>query len=394
MAYRRSLASSSFALGSLAGCLLLLNPESGIAATAGLFASLLYRTRFFALEGRLRDVTQLAPFFPGLITPCLLFVAAWLLSLGYWPDPLVIGEIIDRIMFWSSSGCGGLRYPGHIIPLALFAWSVFYLVYAALTGSGRVCPAHGVRTGAAATSLVWLSYYANRPDFWNLSSFGLLYAIPAIDAARCLVVGVRLRRTSNINPSTLSALALTAIVTIPGIGEIIDYNLQNSSAFCVQDGFKVMAPRYARAPGTVELSGVILGEEEAHNIEAKAQALARLRRVDPVIFLTLHSYLIPKVSGISSQIPVGDLLAESLNKSDYDQLLNHIKASGVSEIYVDHPNPDRDTRNRFLNPCLDFFEKLLLDLQVVYRADRSVDGWEIWVKKELLDDAKTSVPAP
>jgi hypothetical protein len=391
-AYRWPLARSSLALGFLAGCLLLLNPETGIAATAGLLASLLYRTRFFAAEGRLRDLPRLAPFVPGLIAPCLLFAAAWFLALGHWPDPHVVGEIVDRIIFWSSSGFAGLAYPGHFVPLALFAWSAFFLVYAALAGGARACPAHGVRAGAAAISLVWLPYYANRSDYWNLSSFGILYAIPAIDATRCLMVGVRLRRVSNINPSTITALALTAFVTIPGIRENIYYCSTKVCNFRVKDEFRATAPRSARGPGTVELSGVILDEELARDVEQKARALARSRRDGPVIYLTLHSYLIPKLSGISSRIPVGDLLAECLNKNDYDRLIGHIEASGAREIYVDPSGLVPGPRDRnlvlqrsgavVLGPSLDFFQRLLRDLRGVYHADRSADGWEIWVRTD------------
>ncbi len=383
MAYRWPLTYSSFTLGGLAGCLFLLNVESGIPATVGLLASLLYRTRFFGPDRRLREVIRIAPFLLGISTAWLLFLAAWRLFLGYLPDPSVAREIIARIAFWSSSGFGGVVYPGQVMPLALFAWSIFILIYAALTASDRGCPAHGVRIGAAAISLVWLSYYANRPAFWNLSGFGFLYAIPTIDAARRLVVGVRLRRPANF--STLSALALTAIVTIPSIGEIIQFNFDNSSGFRVIDGLRAIAPRFARAPGTVELSGVILRKEAASEIEAKAHALARFRRVDPVIFLTLHSYLIPKVSGVYPQLPVGDLVGESLSKSDYDRLLNYVKASGASEIYVDPIS--RAVQEGDSNPYFEFYRKFLRDIQAAYRADRFVDGWEIWMRRDRGMDA-------
>jgi len=212
------LARSSLVLGGLAGCLLLVNVESGIPATVGLVASLLYRTRFFSSDQRPRELVRMTPFLLGICSAGLLFVVAWRLLLGYWPDPSVARDIIARIAFWSSSGFAGVIYRGHVMPLALLAWSIFILIYAALTASDRRSPAQSVRIGAAAISLVWLSYYANRPAFWNLSGFGFLYAIPAIDAARYLLVGLRRRRL--VSFSALPALTLTALVTIPSVGSI------------------------------------------------------------------------------------------------------------------------------------------------------------------------------
>ena len=121
------------------------------------------------------------------------------------------------------------------------------------------------------------------------------------------------------------------------------------------------------------------GNALAQEIKAKSQALARFHRGDPVIFLTLHTYLIPKVSGVCSQIPIGDLLGETMTKGEDDGVLDYIKASEASEIYVDPP--PEDTKERVGNYQVKLFEKLLLDLKVAYRADRFVGGWNVWVRK-------------
>src|SRR5262249_37319994 len=162
-----------------------------------------------ARDRRWSQSIWIAPFLLGMAASTLLFLAAWRLCLGYWPATSLVTLVAARLSVWSS-GFGGMRYGGDLMPLALLAWSIFILIQFAMTASRRISAADSVRIGAAAIALVWLPYYANRPDFWNLSSFGVLYAIAAIDAVRCLMVGVRRRRPPDL--ATVSALALTAIV--------------------------------------------------------------------------------------------------------------------------------------------------------------------------------------
>lgn len=382
--YRRSLASSSFMLGVVTGFLLLLNFESGIAAAAGLLGSLIYRTRFFAPEKRFRDLVQVAPFVPGILVSCLFFAAGWRLVFGYWPDPSVAKEMVTRLAFWSSSGFAGLPYAGDVMPVVLLAGSIFILLHVALSGGARPHSTNTVRVAAAIISIVWLPYYANRPDFWNLSSFGFLYAVVAIDAGRRLMLGLRTRRFASFG--TLSGLMITGLVTIPFIVDAIRYNLEYSPT----SRTSWSAPGLALPPGTAELSGIILRKDLAKQIEAKARALVRIGRAEPLMFLTLHSYLIPKLSGLTPDLPIGDLVGESLKRSDYDQFLNYVKTSTAREIYVD-PLEESD---RGTNYYFDFYTMLLHDLEAAYRFDRSVDGWEIWVRKDTAGGGQFSRKEP
>jgi hypothetical protein len=102
------------------------------------------------------------------------------------------------------------------------------------------------------------------------------------------------------NLSCLAALSLTGVTALHFIKDVSAFAVQNHSPFCVRDGFEALAPRFARPYGTVLRSGVVLSVETVPEIERKAQALARFKRGDPIIYLTLHSYLIPKLSGVSS----------------------------------------------------------------------------------------------
>jgi hypothetical protein len=179
---------------------------------------------------------------------------------------------------------------------------------------------------------------------------------------------------------------ITGLVTIPFIVDAIRYNLECSPT----SRTSWSAPGLALPPGTAELSGIILRKDLAKQIEAKTRALVRIGRDERSMFLTLHSYLIPKLSGLPPDLPIGDLVGESLKRSDYDRFLNYVKTSTAREIYVD-PLEESD---RGTNYYFDFYTMLLHDLEAAYRFDRSVDGWEIWVRKDTTGSGQFSRGEP
>jgi hypothetical protein len=285
---------------------------------------------------------------------------------------------VARILFWSSSGFAGLYYPGDLLPVALLAWSIYILVYLAIRGGVGTSPSHAVRVGAAAICLLWLSYYANRPDLWNLSGFCILYAIPAIDALRLMTISLGRRRLTRVVP--LSAMALTAIVTVPAIIDIVRFNIQNSAAFRVVGGSTPTAPGTERGARR-ELNGVIVSEATAQHLQSKASALMTHGAVEGPMFLTLHSYLIPKLAHLSSRLPIGDLVGETLNRKDYEHLVDYVKTSNAPEIYVDSIGSDAG-EGWPSSQYIDFYRMFLHDVQGGYRRDQVAGGWELWKKND------------
>jgi hypothetical protein len=375
--YKAPRAYASFVSGVIGAWLVLINVESGIAATAGLVAALFYRTGGLGRERRWRDAMWIAPFLLGMVVCGVAFLTAWRFCLGYWPPASLFSDIFARVS--NMSGFAGLRYDGALMPLALLAWSILIIVYFAITAGHETSPADSVRIGAAAIALVWLLYYANRADFWNTSSFGILYAIAALDAARRVTIGVRRRRFGNV--ATAFAFALTAIVTVPSIGSIVLYNALNVASFrAAVEPLTWISWRLAQPPGTVELSGVILREEIGNELTTKTRGLIRIGQERPLIFLTPHSYMIPKLSGLHAQFPGGDLFGESLTKRQYDGLVTYIKATRARAIYVDPVVRDVPTYQSY-HWYFAFYDMLLRDIGTEYRANGYIDGWEIWVRK-------------
>jgi hypothetical protein len=369
---------SSPVLGCLAGLLLSLNTESGIASSLGLFAYLYFQA-LSSRSGRwVFRLFGLALFPLGLIASWLGLVLIIRSLLGYWLDPVILQQILHRLAFSSVTGIGGMRYRGEVLPAVLFAWSSWVLIRTALARRQTVGLTDSFRICAAVIALVWLSYFANRPEYWNLSSFFFLYGFPAIDAARWLSCGVRRHRVWD--PAWVLAFALTSVITMPYMLNNARYNYNhriNSSR--LRGGFGSSPggpPAYSdHAP----VSGIVVDEKLASEIESKARAIARVGSAGPVIYVTMHSYLIPKVSGVNSALPiVGGLLFETWTRKDYERLLVFIRNSGAHAIYIDPPDPRAEGQMRY---ALDYYRKLLLDLQDGYRPDHTMDGWEVWTKR-------------
>jgi hypothetical protein len=152
------------------------------------------------------------------------------------------------------------------------------------------------------------------------------------------------------------------------------FNLQNSANIQVNWRFGPSARR--QDPNSEEVSGMIVRQDFARAITEKANALRQLRS-EPVVFLTLHSYLMPKVAGVYSQIPIGDLVGENLDRADYEQCANYLVKSPAKEIYVDPPSKGTPVTRCYF----EFYEKLLSDLSSTFRRDRTTDGWEVWIRR-------------
>jgi hypothetical protein len=165
LVHGRRLATSSLSMGCVAGLLVLINTESGIAASLGLFATLFYRARTSWPWRRFRILLDLALFPLGVMASWLGFVLAWRILQGYWLDLLAPGEIFEVLSGSASSGVAGMMYPGDLLPVALFAWSSFVLIAVGLAGGGQPGLTDSIRVGVAVIALVWLSYYANHSDF-------------------------------------------------------------------------------------------------------------------------------------------------------------------------------------------------------------------------------------
>ncbi len=356
----------AFYLGAVAAGALLLNPESGVAVTAGLSVFLFFRHR--ASLDRRPLIGLVAPFLGGLLVAGGAFVlVCWILLGAPVPLGLLPRQVLGKAAFLTSTGFSGFRWTPDPWPVFILGHAVFVLVQSAFApprASSGFRPSF--RAASATVLLVWFAYYANRPDPWNLSSYYLLYGLLLVDLLRYVALGVARRRVS---ARLLAAAALLVALVLPNVVAISVKGAQQVTA--------ALGPALRReAPaGGGLLSGVYLSKGPAEELPRRADFI-RARSAESPVYVTADSYLIPKLSGVFSAMPVLDFCWEALTRKTYDRTLDEIVRSPSGRLYLDAP----DT-GAFYTICGAFYRQVRHDLAETFEKAGEEQGWEVWTRK-------------
>ena len=344
------------ALGLAAGTALLLNTESGLAAAAGLAAFLFFRHR----DGR-RLVALAAGFLAGIALAGALFVVLTAVVLGA-PPPL--GSLprlfVGKAASLSGGGFSGFPWTPDPWPVLVFGHAVFVLLQTAFAGRRGAGFRPGFRAAAAALLVVWFAYYANRPDPWNLSSYYLVYGVLLVDLVRYVALGVARRK---LNPRLAAAAACLVGVALPNVTAIAAKGAQQ-----VRSALAASPP-----PDAALVGGAYLREPRADEVLRRARYIAARSASSPV-FLTVDSYLVPKLSGVFSAMPAVDFCWEALTRESYERTLSWI--ARAPRVYFDGPASGASE-----TVCGVFYDLVRADLRDRFDRTGEEEGWEVWTRR-------------
>jgi hypothetical protein len=128
----------------------------------------------------------------------------------------------------------------------------------------------------------------------------------------------------------------------------------------------------------------------ADTVEMKAAYIKGLHEKTPLIYLSTDNYLISKLSGIRSNIPMFDAYDETLVQADYNRLINAIVTSKSKRIYIDSEatlwassNGNRETEIWGMTKPgeLFFYRDLRRDLAEYFKLKDVESGWEVWERQ-------------
>ncbi len=372
---------SAFVLGLTACLAVLQNAETGLAVTAGLLTFVaVHHPPAHEFRPWLCSAARTAfAFATGVLVTGVGYVVVYRLLLGEWLEPRALAGVFQYMRLMADHGLGSTRLAFHPLAVLMFVHAAYVLIRVWLDRRrvGRFRPSF--RAAAAAMILTWFAYYANRPDPEYLTSFHVLYGVLLLDLLRPLLVVSRRRA---LWAPALGALAVLTLVVVPAaIG-------QTAAAWeWYVKGVHVLRNRPDDRIAT-RLSGVYFpNERRAAELWVKARFLKSLDRSRPVIYLTVDSYLIPKVSGVWPALPLVDVFWESLTPRQYAKLLRRIVASGVDVIYFDSDESIASYRTP-LHPPLpplpgsrEFFRELRKDLAPHFERSEVTSGWEVWKRR-------------
>jgi hypothetical protein len=365
---RWPLVKSSLFFGLFAAVALLINIESGLAATAGLIAYIYFQHVLPSPHFIRASFIAASTFALGCAISFAAFFLLWGIALAPMPDFAQAPHAFAILRMWMSTNFGSAEFRWSLPAAAIFAHAVFILIYTPLTNRRAPRPFTSLCASAAAIIIIWFAYYMNRPDPLNIPGFLLPYSLLLVDLIRYLRIQIARRRTI----TTLSAAAL-AILIFAIIPELCFS--WSSSNFFFRHAQAVATFSSPSADSAELVDGVYLAKSGADNLVAQADLLAQFPADQSPFYITQNSYLMPKLSGHLSPIPAMDVLWELTTEAKYHDFLATISQTNPQQIYLD----SADSVSLGAEPYAGIYTQIRTDLTAMqYHPVSITSGWEIW----------------
>lgn len=361
---------ASILLGLGSGFACLANIETGLPTLAGAAAALWVKSSAHSSTVRFKNwMGGLLIFSLGLLLTVGLWVVSIRILLGYWLETFsgTLHRYLSTIVLFGQMNIGGVALSRDLWPLVMLAHALFVLFYLFARPSDSSSRA-SMRGYAAASLLVWFSYYANRPTEWNTSGFYLLYGVLVVDISRAL----RIAYLSRLHTFGVSlAVVICGLGIVPRAGRIEDKS-------GLLDSFRKAAPTGE------QVGGVYFEASLAADLTERAAFIAR-EADSPIDYLTSHSFFVPVLSHSISALPFMDAANEVYVEHDYGDLLTSLRTGSSSVIYLDAPG----TIARRDGVFHAFYDYLGQTLSTWYRPEGTAHGWLI-LRRQLSKPAWTA----
>jgi hypothetical protein len=366
--------------GVAAGVAILANIESGIAAAVGIVIYLLRRYVFLGTDARVRVLLRTAArFVAGFVVAIFGFVVLYRVGCGNWP---YFPGLRDYFVYARISSAGyGTRpfqlayYPSVLMalwPFVLFAHVIWTVFYSAQQRANGFRPSYRIAVGM--TLLVWFAYFANRPDPEYIGSYLLFYGLFLIDLGRYAGLVVR-RRRAFFRPRAVVAAALLCFVGMVA-WRVVEWswNPGEWAIKSVRSAVPLIGRGDAKPVDQPKMSKAYLPRDYAHSLRERADYLRAVAKGKRVVYFTLDSYLMPRISNVLPLQPYADPI-EALTRTSYDRLLNSVLKAPVEELYVDARNASE------LIWYGGMYDLLRRDLSRRFDRERVEHGWEVWKRR-------------
>jgi hypothetical protein len=269
----------------------------------------------------------------------------------------------------------------------IVAHAIWSVVYTALERPGGF--RQSFRIAAGITLLVWFAYFANRPDPEYICSYLLLYGMLLIDLSRYL--GRQIKLAFRRPRALLGAQVVLGFLVLSHAGLVASRVIEWSGypfKFTVKSarsGVPLVRRDDVKKPAPLRISKAYMAPAYAHSLKDRADFLRSAARGHRLVYFTVDSYLMPRVSGV---LPLQEFAdpSEALTRSSYDRLLYSVLKAPVDEVYIDSRNAAD------LIWYGGMFDLLRRDLSRRFQRDGVEHGWEIWRRRsELAGKASKAV---
>lgn len=353
--------------GLIGGTAILMNLETGLLSYIGLLLYCVSQRSKLLLPKIGVVFSNLILFAIGIAGSLLLFELFVFLGLGYTvPLTALFENFKEMMLLGAGGGTSGHHFEPFVIPViaACHSGYVFVLLL------NRACPLRRREAFTASISLMnilWMIYYFNTPRTVSFDFCYLMYLFLFIDLMRivCISTTFKKRQWLYVLPVCISLVLVTDaayrwkhfVDVIRRQEKIEKQFIGNSEVVC----------------------GIRFPLRQAEELKRRANYLkSEQEKFGKVVYFTINSVLMPKISGVQSDIQRSDLYFSYIRTKDGLRLVNNLAKSRVQRVLVDAPNIIFAGTNSH-KMCIGTFRMLLGQF---YRMERVEDGWEIWVLKD------------
>lgn len=380
---RASDSTSAFFIGLISGMSVLHNFETGVAIVVGNLVYLVLRaTSQFAASGF--SATRLMARFlvAGGVVSVLVFILFHRIVIGTFPNFVTMLKPILIVGAANRSGLGS----GHFLefdPLILVIFGHCLLVFLDLaTRLNSLSPRDAVRGGVAAEILVWFAYFANRPHTEYLMVYCALYGILLIDAWRVLTSSFWaerwLQKTSAPFQIAFIALGLIVLPSIYERGRMLE----------LRRGFTFGSTQY-HSEKPLSVDGVLLtGTSHNRQMIQRAEYLRQNADQDHSLYLTMDSFLMPRLAGYWPRTGVYDTFMGTATKANFDKVISQFSNPAITIVYLDEDSLARKLRGAQDMQRLSWeeasrwlFHRFRESLAEEFDLQSREAGWEVWQRR-------------
>lgn len=344
---RTSLMRAGLIVGVVSGLAIIANFETGIAVAAGISMAFLVQMREKAWQMRFYSITTALSAFLGVHA---IFANIYYYFFSVWPAPNSLTYGFHHLLT-CSGGFLGLRLPLRSLVFVMLAHCSYKLIQSIQCLFDKQTKAPDAMTTTIATILlVWLPYYMNRPDDWNLWTFIALYSL--------LIIPI-FTDPAKSKPILFVIMSLIVLpITVRNIPNFLIEPLRSTK------WGEVVQPGCA--------GGLILPPSYCTHIQERANTLRNFASRGSVAWSTSLPVLTDQTANVKGLIWSGNILNIVSTEDDLKKIINKIKREKIAFLLFDDPN---DLLIKLHPSEVIFNNRLLYSVRGDYEKPQLVGGW-------------------
>jgi hypothetical protein len=370
---------AAWGLGAIGAIALLINFETTVAVGVGFTVYLVLRTRSVPLVAIMRMSI-------AAILVIVSYLILYRLALGRLPFGRDLSDVMQTLSQITTGNIGLRLFSAgtdkenyYIVPLALLMFAhATYVVLAAFWRLGEQPLSHlsALRAAIATILIVWLSYYFNMPNWWQIWTHLFLYGFLLIELfdLRLFAVGAA-QRGPAWPPFWRRSIRSRAVRVVPLF--LLAIVIPHTNQHLLQYTQDLISPYWMKSDyDAAMVSGVVLPRAAADALKEKTAKLLAMNAADPgrVLYLTYNVTFVPMLSRLFEPAPERSLWGSVEGDAVFDPAMNRLLAKRPAVILIDAPTgPLAVTGTR-----KDFQERVRRAVSRDYQLSETENGWQIW----------------